>query len=328
MGGGLTGLVAATYLQAEGLKVKVLDKGRGIGGRFATRRMHHPEGGEARFDYGVQFLTAKSETFQQWLDQLQKEGIVTVHTDQSQQQLHYSGVNGIRNITRHLASSLDTCSATQVVNLKYELGKWMVHTDDGSRYESHFLILTPPVPQSLKLLKTSNFPNFDSAFGILNHVSYRPCLAVLLLLSQPISLLPSDYDVQGEKLDAIICNSQKGISPDAYAVTLQGSATFSEYYDKIEQRETGAQELIAAANDYLDAASIIDYQVHFWRYSTPLTQFDAPFFSPSVFGERAGSRLYLAGDAFSSGDPLIASAENAFLSGLAVAESIGTQRAW
>ena len=47
VGAGLAGLVATGSLQRRGFTVLVLDKGRGVGGRLATRSF---EGG--RFDYG------------------------------------------------------------------------------------------------------------------------------------------------------------------------------------------------------------------------------------------------------------------------------------
>ncbi|HEY5747869.1 MAG TPA: FAD-dependent oxidoreductase, partial [Chryseolinea sp.] len=40
IGAGLSGLFAAGKLNASGYRVIVLDKGRGVGGRLATRRLH------------------------------------------------------------------------------------------------------------------------------------------------------------------------------------------------------------------------------------------------------------------------------------------------
>ena len=40
IGGGISGLVAGTLLQSQGIKVTILDQGRGIGGRLATRRIN------------------------------------------------------------------------------------------------------------------------------------------------------------------------------------------------------------------------------------------------------------------------------------------------
>jgi len=45
IGAGMTGLTAAGVLQARGWAVVLLDKGRAVGGRMATRRI-----GESRLD--------------------------------------------------------------------------------------------------------------------------------------------------------------------------------------------------------------------------------------------------------------------------------------
>ncbi len=71
LGAGMTGLSAATELQRAGRRVLVLDKGRSVGGRMATRRM-----GEAVFDHGAQFMTARSARFQATLGDMVENGAV------------------------------------------------------------------------------------------------------------------------------------------------------------------------------------------------------------------------------------------------------------
>lgn len=58
VGAGLAGLVAAQRLAAAGIRVTVFDKGRGPGGRMATRRE-----GDACWDHGAQFFTARDPRF-------------------------------------------------------------------------------------------------------------------------------------------------------------------------------------------------------------------------------------------------------------------------
>ena len=55
VGAGLAGLCAARELQRAGRSVCVLDKGRGVGGRLASRRM-----GSAVLDHGAQYFTLRS----------------------------------------------------------------------------------------------------------------------------------------------------------------------------------------------------------------------------------------------------------------------------
>jgi predicted NAD/FAD-dependent oxidoreductase len=55
IGAGMSGIACARALQAEGVAVRLIDKGRGIGGRIATRRTA-VAGNTITFDHGVQYL--------------------------------------------------------------------------------------------------------------------------------------------------------------------------------------------------------------------------------------------------------------------------------
>ena len=58
IGAGMAGIACARALAEAGHAVRVLDKGRGPGGRMATRRVT-TRAGEVRFDHGAQYLTAR-----------------------------------------------------------------------------------------------------------------------------------------------------------------------------------------------------------------------------------------------------------------------------
>jgi predicted NAD/FAD-dependent oxidoreductase len=58
IGSGIAGLACARRLAKAGLSPIVLDKGRGIGGRVATRRV-----GNLQFDHGAQFVNAHGAGF-------------------------------------------------------------------------------------------------------------------------------------------------------------------------------------------------------------------------------------------------------------------------
>ncbi|HEX2729333.1 MAG TPA: FAD-dependent oxidoreductase, partial [Rubrobacteraceae bacterium] len=67
VGAGMSGLSAGRELRAAGWDVTMVDKGRGVGGRMATRRLR-----EGTFDHGAQFFTARSDRFEKlvrgWLE--------------------------------------------------------------------------------------------------------------------------------------------------------------------------------------------------------------------------------------------------------------------
>ncbi|RYF72060.1 MAG: FAD-dependent oxidoreductase, partial [Cytophagaceae bacterium] len=55
LGAGLAGLTAARELTRQGHTILIFDKGRGVGGRLATRRI-----ADGRADHGAQYSSARS----------------------------------------------------------------------------------------------------------------------------------------------------------------------------------------------------------------------------------------------------------------------------
>lgn len=76
VGGGICGLIIATELKRNGFDVTIVDKGKGIGGRLATRRIQYSSDIEGIFDYGAQHFTVTTPQFQAWVDEWIEGGIV------------------------------------------------------------------------------------------------------------------------------------------------------------------------------------------------------------------------------------------------------------
>ena len=69
IGAGMAGVTCARALSTAGQEVRLLDKGRGIGGRMATRRIT-TGWGELHFDHGAQYFTARNSSFESLLIEL------------------------------------------------------------------------------------------------------------------------------------------------------------------------------------------------------------------------------------------------------------------
>ena len=327
VGGGITGLITATILQRQGISTTVLDKGRGIGGRVATRRIGGKNSIEGVFDYGTQYFSVKDAKFQVWVDEWLKHGVIKEWSrgfdkksaqdtsDKIQSNLksndkpRYCGVKGTRGIAKYLAADLDIHTSCKVIKINYDK-QWVVETEDGEQYTSEMLLLTPPVPQSLDLLDASLIVlPLDVRFA-LESIMYHSSISVLALLEKQSEIpAPGGIAFENSELVWLGDNYQKGISPNGYAVTLQSSPSFSEYYWDSDDAEI-AYKLLTAAADYLNSP-VIEYQVHRWRYSQPKTFHSHPNLALSEIP------LILAGDGFVS--PNI---EGAVLSGIATGELI------
>ncbi|MBM3847668.1 MAG: FAD-binding protein [Verrucomicrobia bacterium] len=316
IGAGLSGLLAAARLQSGGARVLVLDKGRGMGGRLATRRT-----GPAVFDHGAQFFTARDPEFCSRVDDWVAAGIVKAWatgfaladgTFKQDGETRFRGVTGMSSIARHLAQGLDVRVQSRAAALATRGGAWVVTTEAGECLPGRALLLTPPVPQSLELIATASFLPPERVLGELKQIEYAPCLAVLAQLSGP-SLIPQPGGLwwEGEPISWMADNQQKGVSPaSGAAVTVHAGRHFSRtHWEKPESEVTGA--LLAVAAPWLGSVPV-HTQLHRWRYSLPLR----------VHPERClvlceTPPLVLAGDAF--GGPRV---EGAALSGLAAGAAL------
>ena len=311
IGGGITGLITATILQRRGLKVTVLDKGRGIGGRLATRRIGE-DSIEGVFDYGAQYFSVNHPQFKVWVDEWLQQDVIREWSqdfDEVDSKICYCGNEGIRSIAKYLAQNLEVHTSTKVIEISYDK-QWLVKTDNDRHYQADFLVMTPPVPQSLALLDASLIALPLELRFALENVSYDRCIAVLALLQKPSNIpAPGGMALENDYLVWLADNYQKGISPNGYGVTLHATPGFSEDYWDSDDAEI-VYKLVTAAADYLDSP-IIKYQVHRWRYSQPKTFYPDPCLA---FSELP---LVMAGDAF-----VAPKVEGAVLSGIAAGELI------
>lgn len=313
IGAGMAGLMAAQSLQANGWTVTVVDKGRGVGGRMATRRIEN-----AVFDHGAQFFTVRDPSFASWVQQWEAAGIATVWShglptpsdlSPSEGYARYRGASGMAAIAKRLASSLTVHTSTRIVQLQQDVG-WIVTAEDGQIFAADALMLTAPVPQSLELLANSHITLPPDVQQSLSEIAYHPCFAVMAVLDGPSNIpVPGALQIQEEPIAWLADNQQKGISPQS-AVTIHAGPAFTREYLEADLTEVG-QVLLAAAEKWL-GSSVVTFQVHRWLYSQPIHPYPARMLRVDV-----PAPLVFAGDAFDG--PRV---EGAALSGLAAAQAL------
>ena len=313
IGAGISGLICATELQREKLSVQLIDKGRGFGGRMATRRMAGAGLGHvARLDHGAQYFTVRTPGFQRYVDEWFAAGIIREWFRHLPGDHHpdgyprYCGVNGMTDVPRYLAQSLRVHRSEEVCRLTRTSEGWEAVTLSGARFTGNQLVVTAPLPQALALIDTSGTILPEA----LRSVQYEKGLATLATLDGPSGLpAPGGIKIGDGILSWIADNQMKGISPDVPAMTLHATASFAErHWDSPDVLR--GQIMLEAAAPYLKA-SVKDYQCHRWGFTTAAD----PWPERCFFDE--GLNLALAGDGF--GSPRI---EGAALSGLAAADRL------
>jgi hypothetical protein len=309
IGAGMAGLTAAAELQRAGRRVCVLDKGRGVGGRLASRRI-----GEASFDHGAQFITTRDPRFGAALEGWRQTGVVEEwcrgFAERADGHPRWRGKPSMNSVAKLLARGLDVRLEQQVGALHWGQDQWRAETKTGEVYSASAVVLTPPVPQSLALMAAGGFELPAEMHTRLAAIDYERCLAVMAVLEGPSRLPPPGGLAPAEGPIAWIADNQlKGISAEP-AVTIHATHGFSvEHWDA--DRLASGRRLLEAAAEWL-GAGIRTFQVHGWRYSKPMRVHEQACVIVSQ-----SPRLVLAGDAFAG--PKV---EGAALSGWAAAEAI------
>jgi predicted NAD/FAD-dependent oxidoreductase len=302
VGAGIAGLLAAETLASRGLNVVVVDKGRGVGGRLATRRLSG-----AVLDHGVQSFSATEEPFAElvsrWIDDdalLPWQG-----NGSSGSGVIYRGKSGMTSLPKHLTQGLDVRVGARVTGLTSRDQGWELTLDPSHQpLGAEAVILTAPLPQALALSRS--FIPVPLRLD-LEAVTYEACLTLLAVLDGPSRIPPPGrVPLKGPLYGWITDNHQKGISP-VTGLTIQAGSEFSaqHYHDDPQVVES---LLLTAVTPWL-GSSLVATHYHRWRYAQVLNPYPQPL--AVLQGDPA---LLLAGDAFGKGG-----VEGAALSGLSAA---------
>ena len=316
VGAGVAGLAAALELLDEGRTVHLVDKGRGVGGRLATRRV-----GGARLDHGAQFFTVRGDALRTVIDPAIAAGVVDVwcHGFNGEDgHPRYYCPDGMTALAKWLAAEVASRGGVislseQVKSVNPEADHWSLAIAGGAKLSVGDLIITSPVPQTLGLLEAGRVTLNEQVRRDLEAITYMPTIGALVVLDAP-SVIPSPGGIQQTQDDLfsfIADNQQKGISSKP-AVTFHANGTFSsERWN--DEPEDVLQKLLTAAEPWLGSARVVEAQLKKWTFATPLT----PHGDRCVLAATSPGSLVLAGDAF--GGPKV---EGAFNSGQAAAKAV------
>lgn len=311
IGAGISGCSCAHKLSHAGHQVTVVEKGRGVGGRMATRRMDG-----ARIDHGAQFYTArdirlqalnkqwcKEERVVEWYDQV--PGRTDIPTD-----MRYRGKTGMTGPAKSLTQGCSLALNFFVEKIE-RTKRWKVleREGEGRALEADHLVITMPSVQMLELFDRSSVNLGNEPMNRLEAIRYTQCIAILGILDRPSRLIhPGAVTHPAKNIDWLSDNQVKGISQRP-AITLHTSAKLSQTNWDVPAEEW-APELLASVEDQL-GARILSWVPHRWGFAKPLVTFGSSHLYLPEFG------LTLAGDGF-GGERV----ERASISGLEAADAI------
>ncbi|MCB2230327.1 FAD-dependent oxidoreductase [bacterium] len=296
VGAGAAGLTAARALQAQGKRVLVLDKGRGVGGRMATRRI-----GEYRFDHGAQVLFGLPLELRFLLSDDPDRAVVRPCVSAPHQSEPgassglFAGVNGMSAIAKTLAEELAIETSVRITSIGWRDDCWHFASESGAAYTARTTILTPPVPQILRLMEHSGIELQSPVESDLRQVQYEPCLALLVTVDPQACRLDQTFvHPDGGCVKLLVDNHAKGVSAQPGAVTLHASAAYSEAMFEAPEEEI-ARQMLHDVGSYIDTSQAT-WQLHRWRYSQAVSRLSESY----VALEQPGPLLF-AGDGFGWG---------------------------
>jgi predicted NAD/FAD-dependent oxidoreductase len=307
VGAGISGLVAARELRAQGVEVEVIDKGRSPGGRLATRRI-----GGATLDHGAQFFTVRTPAFRRTVDEWIQLGLVTEWSrgfGSDDGHPRYVATAGMNSLAKHLAAGLDVSCSTMAFAVRPASDgerPWRVAIDDGTARDADHVVVTTPLPQAFALLVDAGIELEEQ----LMRTDYDRTIALLATLDRPPTVEhPGGVQNPSDDVGFVGDNQAKGVSA-LPALTLHASAAWSDAHwdDDVDDLRAGLVELAAS---WIAPDSIVDAQVKKWRFATPRTVWPDPCWVSPDGG------VVLAGDAFDG--PRVEAAHN---SGLAAAHAL------
>ena len=255
LGAGMAGAAAARRLAEAGLDVRVFDKGRGIGGRMATRRTD----AGARFDHGAQFFRAKGEAFRAQCTAWIAAGVAAPWDTEGRD----VGLPGMPTPVRHLLDGLPISLETTIARIARGDRGWML-TDAAGATEGPFaaVAVTFPAPQVTALMEESGvaLPGPERA-------SYAPCWSLLLDLDAA-SGFPDTHLTFSEGPIALIAREETkpGRAP-GHRLVVHAAPDWSRA--RLEDaREAVQAALVSALEARLGKPVRPTYAaVHRWRYA-------------------------------------------------------------
>lgn len=303
IGSGMAGLACARHLMAAGLRTLVLDKGRGTGGRMATRRVEIV-GTAYGFDHGAQYFTIRDPQFLHALSPVM--GAIGVWADGAAEP-HFVGQPGMSSLPKALGDGLDIHQGVEITALRQEGSAWRLESGSGPILARH-LVMTMPAPQASRLLGLGHplSPRLDS-------VDMAPCLT--LMAAFPAEL-PRPILHRSSATEPLAWIAQDSSKPGRHAglngwVAQAGPDWSAAHLDEAPECLARLMLPLLAKAIGVEPDKAVYAAAHRWRYARVTKPLGMPYLA------NEGGTLWLGGDWC-----LGARVEAAWQSGTALAKAL------
>ena len=286
IGAGMAGLACAASLAGRGERVAVFDKGRGLGGRLATRRS-----GPWRFDHGAQYVTAREPVFRTYLEHAAEQGHAALWVpaaDLSDRSPWWVGTPGMSGLVRPLAEGLDIATGCRVEALEGGPGAWqlVLAGEAGKAGPFDSVMLCLPAPQAAELAGP-----WSALACRLETVAMAPCWTAMLGFERAPHVAADVLTDRSGVLAWCARNASRPARPDGEAWVLHASAEWSRAHLEADP-DWVLDALTDAFAERLGGGlpAPVHGEAHRWRHA----RVTHPLEEPALWDGKA--RLGLAGD--------------------------------
>ncbi len=287
VGAGIAGLACARELLDAGVPARVIERGRVVGGRLASKRLD-----DRYADIGAAYLTADHPAFRGLLDSWRIAGLAHPWTDtfrvhdgagvsSTTGPVRWAAPGGLRSLAENLARELDVTLRQEVTALP----------------AADAVVLAMPGPQAQRI----------TALDLAQE--WSPVLSAVLTYPDRVWDDFHGAFVNDHPVLTTICDDGDRRGDRAPVLVAHSTADFAR--PRLADPAAAAGDMAAAVGELIGLPAAVSVRVHRWTFAQP-----AP--GDGLF-HRAGN-VYVAGDAF--GRPRV---QTAWLSGRAVAHDILSQ---
>ncbi len=260
IGAGMAGLACADALSAAGHRVALFDKGRGPGGRMSTRRLPTPLG-QAAFDHGAQYFTARDADFARLVRGWGDLGIAAPWPPAGGDA--WVGVPAMNAVIRHMAAAHAVTWGRLVSGMARRNRQWWLADGQGEHGPFDAVVVAVPAEQAAAILSLHDFQMARRALA----ARFQPCWTGMFAFDRRLDELPPVIRHRGGIAWAARNSAKPGRSgPEAWVV--QASACWSGARLEAPANEVSAL-LLAALADAAGRAlpEPVAAAAHRWRYA-------------------------------------------------------------
>jgi hypothetical protein len=271
IGAGPAGSLLARTLSDHGIDVQVFDKGRGPGGRTASRT--GTKGTEvSSFDFGAQYLSFRSRHLRHRVKSWCDDGVIApwearfaqikggVVTPIAPAHVRYVATPTMRSLVTYLLGDVQVHQNTQITRIKSNGPQWMLETDQRTFGSFDAVLVATPAPQANNLFG----PISEVLAGFANRASYAPCWAISAYGGAD-DLAFDGALVSDSPISWIARDDSKPNRPTGIRWVLHANPTWSKTH--LEADKDRVVDMLTEAAKNLGLGTFSKAYAHRWRYA-------------------------------------------------------------